>query len=238
MTKWGVFCLVLLGLAACENNDTGPVYPVQDALYEWVFSPDAQDPKSQRAPDISDPVLTFQLNAGQRRSSMRFPGNFNLGQAKMVGFDIRVGRTRLPRRPITISRVRRVGPDGTEILSVQLDAKRGVTLFGRTCVPAKDLQDWHRVEMRMRFSNQDTGFLEVFCDRKPFWGQRAVRTTQPPTCKLSDGCTTPVERPIRFEWEFGLMADRAVPRRTDIQMQRLHERRLFVIPNRIRPDDL
>lgn len=224
--------LAALLLAACTGNGIGPIYPVQDALYDWVKAPEATDPLSDRAPVIADPVVVFHLAPGDRRSALRAGHDWRLGHNYLFGFDIRLDRKSFSGQAVTLSRLLRRGDPATEIAAVQLDA-RGVTILGRTCIPSSELGNWHRVEMRIRLADNDAGFLEVFCDRRPLWARSRIRTTQPPICRRRDGCDTEVPKPVRFEWQLGLIPEERIKRGVEVQMQRIHFRRLYVIPNRV-----
>lgn len=216
--------------AAC--GDSGPVYPIQSELYDWVKSPEAIHPESDQSPVISDPAITFRLKRGERQSALRAGEDWRTGQIRLFGFDVRVVGNVLPSEVVDISQLYRVGSPSTKIISVQLDAKRGVTVFGRTCIAAKDLGAWHRVEMRIRLRNDDFGYLEVFCDRKPVWARTNIRTTFPPVCRIREGCNLAVPEPQRYEWQVGVMANRGLSKPFTLQMQRLHHRLLIYTPNR------
>lgn len=231
MTLRGIICLAAVLLSACGG--TGPIFRVQDALYDWVTAPETIDMTSDQRPIFADPVVTFQLAPGDRRSVLQTGQDWRLGHNYLVGFDLRLDRKSLGNETVDLSRIYRTGGDtATEIVSVSLDTRRGVTIMGRTCIPASDLGEWHRVEMRIRLSNKDSGFLEVFCDRKPIWARTNMRTTFPPVCRRSEGCDAVVPKPARYQWQIGVMSDRRVARPVKVQMQRLHYRMLFYIPNR------
>lgn len=221
----------MIGVTCCGT--TGPVFLVEDELYDWVSVPGAIDPLSDQAPLISGSVVTFRLSPGQQLSALQTGEDWRIGQAYLFGFDVRLDPEALGPHPITVSRLTRVTVPESEIASVLLDRRRGVTVFGRTCVPPEKLAEWHRVEMRIRVANDDKGFLEVFCDRKPIWAQKDMRTTFPPGCRLREGCNDDVAQPARFAWQIGLMPVKAVSKNTEIQMQRLHQRLIFYIPNRV-----
>ena len=219
-------------LASCAGN--GPIFQVQSEFYDWVSDPDSLDPRSDRQPVLADPVATFALSPGERRSSLVFEPEQGLGFKHLYGFDIRASEDALPETPVAISRIVRESDPSANIISIELDAKRGVSVFGRSCLAPDELDDWHRVEFRMRFSDNDSGYLEVFCDRQPVWAATDIRTTFPPTCRRSEGCTAAVPRPFRIVWEVGLISDADVSQNVEIDMQRLHHRFLFLVQNRIR----
>lgn len=220
-------------LTACNETGMGPVYPTPEQLPEWVVSADAVDPRSDRAPVVDDPLVTFRLGPGDRRSALRAGQDWRLTNRYLFGFDVRLARGALAGQRVTLARLKRLGSREEELVSVEADTRRGVTIFGRTCIPAAELGNWHKVEIRIRLADDDTGFLEVFCDRRPIWAETGMRTTKPPVCRRREGCTTPVPHPVRVEWQLGLLADSGARRGIEVQMRRIYHRLLFVIQNRV-----
>lgn len=229
MTLRGGLVAAVLLLPSCGN---GPIFPVEDALYSWVTAPESIEPASDRAPEIRDDIVRFSLAPGERRSALRTAEDWRITQTRMTGFDVLVDPSALGKQQITLSRIYRRGDPAAEIVSVLLDADRGVTVLGRQCIAPEALGSWHRIEIRIRLRDDDKGFLEVFCDRNPVWARTAIRTTLPPVCRRSEGCSAAVPQPVRYEWQVGVMADRPVSAPVSVQMQRLHHRVLFFIPNR------
>lgn len=228
--------MAALLLAAC--NGMGPIYPTSDTLDDWVTAAASLDPASDHAPVFSDQVAVFQLAPGERMSALHAGRRWGLQQNYLFGFDIRLDPAQAPLRPVTLTRLSRLGPDGgaagaQPLVSVELDARRGVSVLGRSCVPPEALGDWHSVELRIAFANDDSGFLEIFCDRRPIWAQSHLRTALPPICRLSEGCQQNIPAPARFAWQVGLMAQGRVARKISVGMRRIFFHRLFVIPNRV-----
>ncbi|MEZ5714251.1 MAG: hypothetical protein R3D85_03175 [Paracoccaceae bacterium] len=186
---------------------------------------------------IAGQTVRFHLAPGQRRSSLHTSHAFGLGQTYLLGFDIHRGATPLPARPVTIARLMRgtgtPGAPETEIAAIRLDARNGITAFGRQCIPAAQLTRWHSVELRVAMADDDTGYLELFCDRRPVWAQQKTRTTLPPPCRRAQGCTRPVPPPVRYDWQLGLIAAGPVRQPLGLDMRRIFYHRLFVIPNRV-----
>lgn len=224
---------LLVGLLAVACSDTGPIFPASLTLDDWVLAPASVDPRSDTAPQLTDRLASFGLGPGQGRSTLRAGHEWGVGQTYLLGFDIRVDPGAIGATPVTVSRLVRGGKPETDLLSVRLDSRRGVTVLGRGCIPASQLGQWHSVEVRIALADDDSGFLEVFCDRRPIWAQSRLRTTLPPVCRLAQGCVTPVSRPARFEWHVGLISERPATRPLRLQMRRIFYHRLFVIPNRV-----
>ncbi|MDQ2091834.1 hypothetical protein [Marimonas arenosa] len=240
MSRLGPLCAALVALLLVACADVGPVFPTPNYFDPWVSAEDTLDPRSDRAPLITYRTATFRLFPGESRSALRTDKDFGLGQTYLIGFDLRVDRRQLTNRPVTLSRVLRTtgteaadGSPATQIISVELDARRGATVLGRSCIPPAQLGRWHSIEIRIAMADNDTGYIEVFCDRRPIWAQENFRTTLPPICRLREGCTRGVPRPVKFEWQLGLMADGRLARGLEVQMRRIFYHRLFVIPNRV-----
>ena len=109
-----------------------------------------------------------------------------------------------------------------------------MTFRGQTCIPASDLNDWNRVEFRIKLTDRDVGYLEVFCNREPLWGVAETRTTFAIPCRRREGCTQelPPGRP-KFHWHLGLIGANPVAQGVTLEMRRLHQRELLYVPNRI-----
>lgn len=236
MTPLVILALGAFLLAACMQ--TGPIFPASDKLDPWVSAPASIDPLSDQPPLISDETVHFRLSRGQRRSLLRTGREWGPAQTYLFGFDLRLDHTALGGEILTLSRLLRIGTPEADIVSIKLDRNRGLSVFGTTCIAAKDLGTWHNIEIRINLADDDTGYLEVFCDRRPIIALNALRTTQPPICRRSEGCNTPAPRPARFEWQLGLLAPRPLARATALEMRRIFYHRLFVIPNRVITADI
>lgn len=219
-----------LAFSGCDDGE-GPIFPVENALYEWV-TPELVDPRSDRSPVFADPVISFRLAPGDKRSILLIDREWRLGLRFLAGFDLRVAGD-LPEKPVTLSRFVRRGPVEIEISSFQLDAQRGVTFRGRTCIEPGRLREWNRVETRIFLTDQENGFLEVFCNRTPLWGVARTRTTFRPPCRASEGCGQPGPRSATYQWQLGLLAPAPIRRGLQVDMQRIHQRILWYVPNRI-----
>ncbi|MEM1076786.1 MAG: hypothetical protein AAF665_08275 [Pseudomonadota bacterium] len=217
-------------LSACGN---GPIFRVDDDLYDWVKAPSAVDPASDYTPLLEGQTVRFALDPGNKHSALVTGDDWRLGQTYLMGFDVRFERLPGGNTPIVLSRLVRTGAASpVEIASVQVDQRRGVTVMGRECIKSPELGNWHRVEMRMKMSNGDTGYLEVFCDRKPIWAMTKIRTTFAPGCRLSEGCDSDVPKPVGYEWRNGLMMDQKAGTSVVAYMRKLHYRLVFYVPNR------
>ena len=137
-----------------------------------------------------------------------------------------------------------------QLFDLKVDATRGVTFLGRTCVPPSEFGSWHRFWMRIRWSNDGTGFLEVRCDGSlhtglPIYAASNISTNQALHCFRENNCEPDVYKdPQRFNMQLGIMFDPATvngqrvfsriqPGGLTVKMRRLVVRRLYVIFGRV-----
>ena len=230
----GLLAFMLASLALSGCTETGPILFVPSQAYtKRVAETCSVLPGSDLAPTVISESTRFKLAPGEKCSALKVGEDWQIGHNYLMGFDVRLDQNRIGPRPVTLARLVRTGASETELASVRLSRKNGITILGRSCVPPADLGGWHTIELRIALSDTDSGFLEVFCDRKPIWAQDKFRTTLPPVCRHSEGCATRVQKPIGFEWQVGLMARQGVARRMMVEMKQIFYRRLFVIPHRI-----
>ena len=140
-------------------------------------------------------------------------------------------------------------PDN-QLYDLKVDATRGVTFLGRTCVPPSGFGQWHRFSMRIRWANDDTGFVEVRCDRslhsgQPIHAASDLPTNRAPHCFRDNNCRPGVDKdPQRFEMQLGIIFEPEVARGRaafpripqgglTVKMRRIVERRLYVIFGRV-----
>lgn len=123
------------------------------------------------------------------------------------------------------------GADGPNrrLFDLELDARRGLTFRGATCVPPAGFGAWQRVFLRVRWAADRTGFLELRC------GDGVVHSA-PLIYARGAEATAVTERGAtvqRFEYQLGLIHDGrgagSLRGATAIRMRRISERRLFVI---------
>lgn len=153
----------------------------------------------------------------------------------------------------TLSIARWQGRDdlNNQLFDLKVDAMRGVTFMGRTCIRPSDFGGWHKFDMRIKWADDDTGFLEVRCNRRPIheglpiFAISDVPTNQALHCFRANNCDPERNNhPDRFEMELGIIHDaervggRAVlprigPQGLTVKMRRIIERRLYVIFGRV-----
>lgn len=213
--------LAVLLVAGC--SEVGPVFPTSDQLEPWVRGAQTQDARSDMPPVIAGERVVFRLGRGQRRSVLLSGRGWRIRQSWLIGFDMRMAREDLPQRPVAVTRVAQSGVREVGLALVTADARHGVRAMGRACIAPEEVEAWHAVELRFTLAADRTGFLEVFCDRRPVWARSGVRMVR----HTADGAEA------RFSWELGLIAARGVARDVTVEMRRVFQHRLFVIPNRV-----
>jgi hypothetical protein len=140
-------------------------------------------------------------------------------------------------------------PDN-QLFDLKVDTTRGVTFMGRACVKPSGFGQWHRFDMRMRWADDDTGFIEVRCNARPVYSGRPIYaasnipTNQALDCTRDNHCQPGVAKnPQRFRMELGIIFDpelvngqvvfpRIPAEGLTVKMRRPIARRLYVIFNR------
>ena len=199
------------------------------------------------------------------RSVISTGKDLSLGQQYLFGFDFWIdpGLThpgyRNPKARLTngfTSRLSIARWEGdrypnNQLFDVKVDTTRGVTFLGRTCIPPSEFGKWHRLDTRVRWANDETGFLEVRCDSRPVYTGRPiyaasnVSTNQAPHCFAENHCDPGVFKdPGRFNLQLGIIFDQEVvngravfPRiptaGLTVRMRRPIARRLYVVFGRV-----
>ncbi|CUH73015.1 hypothetical protein TL5120_02821 [Thalassovita autumnalis] len=174
--------------------------------------------------------------------------DFKVGQRYLLTFDFWVDPDFIASgSPAKVSLARWYGSrlSQTPLFEVELDARRGVTFLGTTCVSAKDLDGWHRFSVRMRLAEDETGFVEMRCDSalkvgQPLLAKSNIVTTQPWHCAFGAPCRRKYPTPDQFSVELGIIADpvrgRFAPLPAEgltVRMKRIEVKRLLVIIGRV-----
>ena len=177
---------------------------------------------------------------------------WQLGEQYLISFEFWIDpalKTRSyfnPRAALTDRRSSRLSIarwSGTEhpdnqLFDLKVDATRGVTFLGRTCVPPERFGRWHRFDMRVRWAQDTTGFLEVRChgdlfSGAPIYARGNFATNQPLHCIPANNCRPgDAKNPSGFEMQLGIIHERAssIGRNgVTVRMRRVVERQLFVI---------
>lgn len=152
---------------------------------------------------------------------------------------------------LSIARWEGIGPPDRLLFDLKVDATRGVTFLGKTCIPPTGFGSWHRFDMRIRWADDRTGFIEVRCDSRPIqagvpiFAVSNISTNQMLQCLEGNDCAANARNgPARFRMELGIhfkgesvAGRRLLPRipgeTLTVKMRRLVWRRLYVIFGRV-----
>lgn len=94
------------------------------------------------------------------------------------------------------------------IYDIEVDTTRGVTFLGKRCAPPSSFGRWVRFEMRIRWTDDATGAIQVKCDDRVIHAARDVATDQAPHCHVANHCEPgKVKHPRRFYFQFGAFHD-------------------------------
>lgn len=199
------------------------------------------------------------------RSVISAGADWRLGHQYLYGFDFwidpglthpgfrtpRATRTGGQSSRLSIARWEGDRYPNNQLFDVKVDATRGVTFLDRTCVPPTDFGNWHRLDIRMRWASDDTGFIEVRCDRRPVYSGRpifaasGIATNQALDCIPENHCDpTVMKNPTRFNMQLGVIFDAEVvngrkvfpripPDGLTFKVRRPIARRLYVIFDRV-----
>lgn len=96
------------------------------------------------------------------------------------------------------SRLRLAGWEGPFIKNfiymLKLDATDGSTFFGRVCKSPDSFGSWVSFSMRIRWANDENGWIKVTCDDKIVYADEAVSTTAQIHCYTQNECQPGVVR--------------------------------------------
>ena len=150
---------------------------------------------------------------------------------------------------MSIFRVTGEGNPNHQLFDLKVDAVRGVTFLGETCIPPSEFGKWHRFDLRMRWAADDTGFLEIRCHGNlyrgaPIFARSDFPTTRALHCFPANNCVPGDRRtPRQPQIELGIIYDGLGPggrgfapipaSGVTVRFRRLVERRLWVIFNRV-----
>ena len=244
------------------------------SLPDWVPPHFSINPRSVSAPESRGGEIVFSIQQGQctRHSDQTGSSDcatrttrstiqtgkvweqqveWQLGQRFLYSFEFRIdpslryqGRARGEDSQLVLARWESA-EGGQPLFDLKLDARHGVTFMGRTCITPEQFGDWHRFNLRLRWADDDTGFIEARCDGSlhvgdPIFAASGLPTNRPLACVLKDNCPANTLRPSRFNMQLGLIADPNQPPRrgrfvpitengAKVQMRRILVRRLYVI---------
>lgn len=71
---------------------------------------------------------------------------------------------------------------------LKADTSFGVTFLGNVCQPRKDFGNWVAFEMKVHWSKDTKGWIDVLCDGKSIYSAKDVATNQAPHCYITNQC--------------------------------------------------
>lgn len=74
------------------------------------------------------------------------------------------------------------------IYHLKLNNRQGLTFLGKTCQAASAFGEWVAVSMKVRWSNDDKGWIQIRCDDHVLHAAEGVPTNQPPHCFSQSWC--------------------------------------------------
>ncbi|MFZ1725146.1 MAG: hypothetical protein WBO29_16830 [Albidovulum sp.] len=158
------------------------------------------------SPTIKGKTVTFRLRAGQcqsrdyddgrgesdckngnSRSQINSKTHQSLDHEYSYSFDFRLvapfsyngkgwGKVNYRSR-LLISEWQRINTIKNHMYEMHLDTVRGVTFEGKVCIRPRDLAQWNHVEVKVRWSANPDGFMQVACNGKVIYatrGQNAI----------------------------------------------------------------
>ncbi|RYD92333.1 MAG: hypothetical protein EOP50_12865, partial [Sphingobacteriales bacterium] len=89
---------------------------------------------------------------------------------------------------------------------LKLDAKNGATFFGKQCFPPADFGKWVPFSMKVRWANDDTGWVKVTCGDRVIYAEEGEATTRQIQCYYANECdpTDNNKKPTRINYLLGL----------------------------------
>lgn len=226
------FALCFVILTGCTSQ--GPVFPMLPNLAEWQVHVSQIDPSSDVSPMLGEHAARFRLDRGDQRSLLVREDEWAVSRKFLLGFDVAVRQAPGGSKPVTVARL--VQPENGEaaLISIDLDPQKGIAVSGQTCIPADQMSDWHRVEVRVHFAEGPQGYVEVFCDRRPVYALLELETGYPPGCRDNAACGQVRQEPVPYEWQVGLVSGVPLTTPVDVELRRMQQRPLVWTPNRVR----
>ena len=181
-----------------------------------------------RCSDQRDTTGPADCATGMRRSVLSGGSIYRNGHQYLHTFEVFVPAdfaARAGRGRFSVARWQGQGA-GQRLYDLELDAQRGVTFRGQSCVPPSGFGQWQRVYVRLGWAQDETGFIEVRCGDGAVQHARLVYVaSEVATARAPSGAAAE-----RFEFQLGLIQDGGrLPGPVEIKLRRIAERRLYVI---------
>lgn len=71
---------------------------------------------------------------------------------------------------------------------LKIDTNFGISFLGNTCQPREAFGNWVSFEMRVRWSKDSKGWIDVMCDGKSIYAAKDLPTNQNPHCYITNQC--------------------------------------------------
>jgi hypothetical protein len=90
------------------------------------------------------------------------------------------------------------------IYQLKLDTTKGLAFLGRTCQPADRFGEWVKFSMKVRWANDEKGWIKVACDDMVIYAAEGTATTENPHCYIRNQCEPGLEKePNRIVYLLG-----------------------------------
>ena len=146
---------------------------------------------------------------GNLRSRLAYDNHARLGDSLQYSLEVLVpsdlqyagGPNR--RSLLEIAEWQRIGTIKNHIHTLHLDSRRGVTFDDTVCIPPSAFGSWVRIQVQVRWANDDSGVISVICDGRPVLVRRG-NTAIPPDCGARgvfqcDPSLQEPQKPIQFQ---------------------------------------
>ncbi|MBF9058896.1 hypothetical protein HKCCSP123_06835 [Rhodobacterales bacterium HKCCSP123] len=224
--------VALLGACQPETTPAAAIAAAGTDRPDWLPEHYTISTRSDRAPEPEDGEIAFRLGPGERASALAGGGIYRVGHQYLYSFEVFVPEDLAGGAGgAGLSLARWQGAGGRpELFSLDLDARRGISFRGRTCVPPSGFGQWQQVYLRLRWATDATGFLELRCGNGQSFSAPLIHLESNIATARGDGGRGAAAE--RFLFEIGLMLENGRLRQpVELRMRRVAERRLYVIFN-------
>jgi hypothetical protein len=157
---------------------------------------------------------------GNVKSLIRHTRNARLGESVEYRFDVQIDPSfayageyqpdSLPFRPAGWDSSLRIASwEGQFIKNfvymLKADTTKGITFFGRQCQAPEKLGEWMSFSLKIRWANDQRGWVLATCDGAPVYVEEGASTTKQIQCYLANECQPGTVRdPDSFNYILGL----------------------------------
>jgi len=157
---------------------------------------------------------------GNVKSVIRFKRNAKIGESVEYKFDVQIDPgfkyagefqpDALPFRPEGWDSSLRIASWEGEFIKnfvfmLKADATKGITFFGKVCQAPERFGEWMTFSLKVRWANDDRGWVLATCDGEPVYVEEAASSTKQIQCYLANECQPGVVRePKTLNYILGL----------------------------------